>query len=363
MRILAVDVGTGTQDILLFDSEKEIENCIKMVMPSPTVLVAQAIRRATAQGEDLLLSGVTMGGGPCAWAARDHLEAGFNVYATPAAARTFDDDLARVEEMGVRVISEDEAEDLAHLRRIEMRDFYYHAIAQALAAFQVDLEVDALAVAVFDHGHAPPGVSDRLFRFEYLAERLREGHGLAGFAFWGDEIPPRLTRLQAVADTVDEPLPLLVMDTGPAAVLGALEDPQVRVHDPCIVVNLGNFHTLAFHLAEGRVVGLFEHHTGELTMEELERYLLKLAQGTITQQEVFDDMGHGALVLSRPTEEPSFFALTGPRRRLMVGSSLPIYQAVPHGDMMLAGCFGLIRAFAIKAPEHAAEIEAALGKA
>jgi hypothetical protein len=31
--------------------------------------------------------------------------------------------------------------------------------------------------------------------------------------------------------------------------------------------------------------------------------------------------------------------------------------------MMLAGCFGLIRAFAIKAPEHAAEIEAALGKA
>jgi hypothetical protein len=30
--------------------------------------------------------------------------------------------------------------------------------------------------------------------------------------------------------------------------------------------------------------------------------------------------------------------------------------------MMLAGCFGLLRAFAIKAPEHAAGIEAALGK-
>jgi len=363
MRILAVDVGTGTQDILLFDSEKEIENCVKMVLPSPTVLVAQAIRRATARGEDLLLTGVTMGGGPCVWAARDHLEAGFRIYATPPAARTFDDDLARVEEMGVRVIGEDEAGELARLRRIEMRDLDLQAIAQALAAFQVDLELDALAVAVFDHGNAPPGVSDRLFRFEYLAERLRDGQGLAGFAFWHDEVPPRLTRMQAVADTVDERLPLLVMDTGPAAVLGALEDPRVRAHDPCIVVNVGNFHTLAFHLSEGRVVGLFEHHTGELTREGLEHYLMKLARGTITQQEVFDDRGHGALVLSRPTEVPSFFALTGPRRRLMAGSSLPIYPAVPHGDMMLVGCFGLIRAFAIKSPEHAAEIEAALGGA
>ena len=29
MKILCVDVGTGTQDILLYDSDKEIENCLK----------------------------------------------------------------------------------------------------------------------------------------------------------------------------------------------------------------------------------------------------------------------------------------------------------------------------------------------
>ena len=36
MRILAIDVGTGTQDILLFDSSQPIENAFQLIMPSPT---------------------------------------------------------------------------------------------------------------------------------------------------------------------------------------------------------------------------------------------------------------------------------------------------------------------------------------
>src|SRR5712691_11885317 len=64
MRILAADVGTGTQDILLFESGKTIENNFKMVMPSPTVIVANRIKRATERGQPLLLTGVTMGGDP-----------------------------------------------------------------------------------------------------------------------------------------------------------------------------------------------------------------------------------------------------------------------------------------------------------
>ena len=106
-RILTVDVGTGTQDILLFESGKEIENCFQMVMPSPTVIVAERIKQATAQGQSLLLTGVTMGGGPSHWAARDHALAGYNVAVTPDAGRTFDDDLSMVEKMGFEVIDED----------------------------------------------------------------------------------------------------------------------------------------------------------------------------------------------------------------------------------------------------------------
>src|SRR5438045_8799404 len=109
LHILAVDVGTGTQDILLFESGRTIENNFKMVMPSPTVIVAERIKRATERGQPLLLTGVTMGGGPCHWAARDHALAGYAVAVTPEAARSFDDDLSMVEQMGFEIIDAAEA--------------------------------------------------------------------------------------------------------------------------------------------------------------------------------------------------------------------------------------------------------------
>ena len=48
MRILAVDTGTGTQDILLLDTRELVENSVKMVAPSPTLKVAGRIREAAA---------------------------------------------------------------------------------------------------------------------------------------------------------------------------------------------------------------------------------------------------------------------------------------------------------------------------
>src|SRR5260221_14015340 len=101
LRILAVDVGTGTQDILLFESGKTIENCFKMVMPSPTIIVAERIKRATERGRPLLLPGMTMGDGPCHWAARDHALAGFAVAVTAEARRTFCALLAMAQQMSV----------------------------------------------------------------------------------------------------------------------------------------------------------------------------------------------------------------------------------------------------------------------
>ena len=223
MRILAVDVGTGTQDVLLFDTTQEPENALKMVMPSPTRLLAGRIREATRAGEDLLLTGVTMGGGPCAWAAEQHIKAGHRAFATPDAARTFNDDLDEVVAMGVEVVGEEEAARLAGVRRLEMRDLDYEALAAAFRAFDVDLdEVEVLALAVFDHGAAPPGISDRLFRFGYLADRIGEGRGLAGFAFPADEVPTSMTRLQALASTAPAGRQVMVMDTAPAAAAGCL---------------------------------------------------------------------------------------------------------------------------------------------
>jgi uncharacterized protein (DUF1786 family) len=362
MQILAVDVGTGTQDVLLFDTEKEPENALKMVMPSPTMLLAQAIRTVTGRGEDLLLDGVTMGGGPCAWAAEDHLKAGHRLFATPDAARTFNDDLEQVAAMGVEVVSEDEAATLGGARRLTMLDFDYPSLARAFSTFGVDLDqVDVLAVAVFDHGAAPPGYSDRRFRFEYLAERIQSGAGLAGFAFARDQIPQSMTRLRAAAFSAPADRPLVAMDTAPAAVLGALEDGQVRGQDEAIVANIGNFHTLAFSLRGGAITGLFEHHTGLLSQATLEALLAQLAARTLSNEDLFAEHGHGALILDSRPASLDFVAVTGPRRRLLAGSALRPYLAVPYGDMMMAGCWGLVRACADVLPHTAQAIEGAIG--
>lgn len=360
MQILCVDVGTGTQDVLLFDSDRELENCVQMIVPSPTQIVAARIRQATASRRPILLTGRIMGGGPCAWAAEDHLRLGFPVFATPDAARTFDDELLKVERMGVRIVSEDEAVGLGEVERIVMGDFDLVAISQALARFGVELDLAAIAVAVFDHGNAPPGVSDRTFRFEYIAETVAR-NDLTAFAYGREEIPERLTRMRSVAEDAPDDVPLLVMDTGPAAIIGALEDSVVRGASRALVANLGNFHTLAFHLSGDRVLGLFEHHTGELTVGKLERYLGQLADGSIANAEVFADMGHGALVVGAPDRRPEFLAITGPRRSLLAGSDLRPYSAVPHGDMMLAGCYGLLRSLARRLPQFAPAIELRLG--
>ncbi len=374
-RVLAVDVGTGTQDILLFESDRTIENCFRMIMPSPTVIVGERIARATAAGQPILLTGHTMGGGPCAWAARDHAQAGFPCYATPDAARTLDDDLTRVAEQGIRVVSEDEAARLVaeggNLVHVEMRDFDGAAIRAALTAFGIDPEVDMVAVAAFDHGAAPPDVSDRRFRFDAIARRVRERPDALAFAYRQQDLPVDLTRLAAVAADAarygEQPVPVIVMDTGAAALAGALEDPRVRGHEDSLVANIGNFHTLAFHLRGGQIVALFEHHTGELDRAKLEGYLRELADGTIDNDRVFEDSGHGALVLdggrasASQDGQISFLAVTGPRRELLRGSSLRPYEAVPHGDMMLAGCFGLLRAAAALDPAMALEVERVLG--
>ena len=54
MKILALDIGTGTEDILLYDDEKEnVENGIKIVLPSPSQIFASKIREATQLRRDV----------------------------------------------------------------------------------------------------------------------------------------------------------------------------------------------------------------------------------------------------------------------------------------------------------------------
>ena len=382
MKILTVDIGTGTQDIYLYDSRIDLENGFKLVVPSPTMIVHGRIRQATRRGDAVLLTGVTMGGGPSQWAAEDHARAGLPVYALPQAARSFNDDLTAVREMGIQVLSEDEAANLPDsVVRLELRDFDYRAIARALEPFDVSLaDLAAVGVAVFDHGNAPPEYSDRQFRFDYLDERIRAKNRLSAFAYRSEEVPAMMTRLQAVVDSSDGvDVPLVVMDTAPAAVLGATFDPEVRAHSRALICNVGNFHTLAFRLGPDGIEGVFEHHTGLIDLNKLEDLLRSLADGSLKHEDVFGDHGHGALIYDPeplPLERQDFnVAVTGPRRGLFrpeahgqpepgfrAGSPAPLlpYFAVPFGDMMISGCFGLLAAVADVLPELGEAINASL---
>jgi uncharacterized protein (DUF1786 family) len=365
MRILAIDMGTGTQDILMFDSSGPVENSVKMVMPSATQIAAGRIRRATAAARPVVLTGVIQGGGPCHWALEDHLRAGAAAYATPGAAQTFDDDLDRVGEMGVRVISEDEAASLRDVERIALQDLDLPAIRAALAAFDVPPAVDGLALACLDHGAAPPGYSDRLFRFDHLRRVVGDRNDLTAFAMLPEEIPAYLTRADTMVKTAiaqDGAASMVFLDTGPAAALGALQDARVRGTGTQLVLNLGNMHALAFHLNGTRIISLYEHHTGEITAEQIEDFSERLLAGALPHDDVFNTKGHGVFYATDASTRPSpdIVAVTGPQRGKILGSRLQPYFATPHGDMMISGCFGLVHAFAEKFPERRDEIASAL---
>lgn len=383
MKILTVDIGTGTQDIYLYDSRLAIENGFKLVLPSPTMMVRRLVKRALKARTPLLLSGHQMGGGPSAWAIEEAARAGLPVSMTPEAATTLNDELDKVKALGIKIISEDETNRPgSNVERLELKDFDFPLISKTFQDYGVSLnDLDAIAVAVFDHGNAPAGVSDRQFRFDYLDKRIRAKNSLSAFSYLSTDVPKIMTRLQAVADSADElPCPLVVMDTAPAAVLGASLDPIVATRREIIVCNVGNFHTLAFRLGEKGIEGVFEHHTGEIDLSKLESLLRRLADSSLKHEDVFNDMGHGALMYS--SEKFEFgkdefdVVVTGPRRSMfrtiddrpstlhrlpsMVDGHLRPYFATPFGDMMIAGCFGLLAAAAEVIPDLAEAIQGSM---
>lgn len=349
MRILAIDIGTGTQDILVYDSSGPVENSPKLVMPSPTVRAERRIREATRTGTAVVITGVLSGGGPVGWALGDHIAAGHAAYATPRAARTFNDDLARVEADGVTLVGDDEAAAIEGAE-IQLRDLDLDSIRTALDAFGAGSSFDGLALGVLDHGDAPPDVSDRIFRFQHIERVLSSTPDVRAFAFLPEDLPASLTRARAVLDCVDVDVPTVFMDNGPAAALGALHDVVVGASRRTFVLNAGNMHALGFVLDGTEVQAMFEHHTGEITTERLAELVSELCAGTLTSEAVFESKGHGALYVGEAPFEVDVLAVTGPRRGPVLGLLPDAHAATPHGDMMLSGAFGLLDGFAYRVP-------------
>lgn len=335
-RVLAMDIGTGTQDILLYDSSEEPENCLHLVVPSPTRLVAQRIARITAARRPLVLGGVTMGGGPLTRAVARHVEQGLKVYATPPAALSLDDDLEAVRATGVELV-EDDTDAPAEAVGIRLGDVDLEALVTCLDPFEVSLP-DKIAVAVFDHGFSP-GESNRRSRFRRWRRFIEEDGRLGGLVY--REVPQELTRMRAVQETVPG---VVLMDTAVAAIWGGLLDHVVASfrQEGILSINLGNGHAVALLIQGDRILGVFEHHTRQIEGPRLFEFVEEFRRGTLTDQSVYGSGGHGCFIHPDYRDLPPFrfTSVTGPRRRLARGAGF--HEAVPFGDMMMAGPFGLV---------------------
>ncbi|MBW2707798.1 MAG: DUF1786 domain-containing protein [Deltaproteobacteria bacterium] len=335
--ILAIDVGSGTQDILVWRSGQRIENCPKLILPSPTTIIARQVREATKRGHHLFLSGHTMGGGPSTKAVREHIATGLKVFALEQPALTFHDRIDKVVAMGIEIVVQKPS--VEPLTQLEMGDLNLPSIQAALQLFQEPMP-GMVAVAVQDHGFSPD-MSNRVFRFEQWKKLLESGENLTSLIY---ETPPDyLTRMKAVSDTNPG---TLLMDTGASAIVGALEDVWIseKSREGVTLLNIGNEHILAALVKNEKVWAVYEHHTSLMTPEKLVLHLERLRHEDLPNQEILDEMGHGCHVIPGTARESAFspVGITGPNREKF--ASLGGHMAAPFGDMMLTGCFGLVKA-------------------
>jgi uncharacterized protein (DUF1786 family) len=343
-RILCIDIGSGTQDALYYEEPERrgdavLENCPKFILPAPAQRVAARIRELTAAGRPVYLHGDNMGGG-FFHALKAHLEAGLEAAAHPEAALALGDDPERVRGLGVRLAQRCPAGHSPVPLADYSPEFWRGFLAMAGLGYP-----DLVLAAAQDHGFHP-GSSNRLGRFQLWRQFLSESGGRAEDLLF-ETPPPQLTRLATLQRAAGH---ALVADTGAAAVLGALfvDEVEARQHRRGVcVVNLGNSHIIAFLLYAGCIWGVYEHHTGLRTAEELLTDLAAFRSGELTNQAVLDSWGHGCMTLEAPHGAGGFEPLyvLGPRRGLLAGHGELL---VPGGDMMLAGAFGLLKGWRLK---------------
>ena len=338
MRILAIDVGTGTQDIMIYNTEKELENSIKLVLPSPHLFISQQIRELE---NDIYFEGEIMGGGKIKKSILEHMEKGYNVVMEPVCAKTIRDDLEQVKSYGIEIA--DESKDYSDYTKIKMGDINITKLSEFLLGYDLEFDFDKITIAVQDHGFNE-NIGDRDFRFEKIREKISEPISPLEFGFT-DNLPEYYTRMNAVRrivknEGIDE-VPML-MDTKFASIAGMCFDEIVEKLESYIVIDIGNGHTTAASIENGKIQGVFEHHTSSLTGESLERYLKRLAEGTITNEEVYNDHGHGAHVLN-PISKIEKVIVSGPKREFIEKTNLDWHHAAPGGDVMMTGTVGLIK--------------------
>ncbi len=339
---LMIDIGAGTMDVMCYVPSEGMH--YKAVVQSPVRTLAAEIRVTTG---NLAVTGVEMGGGPVTAALHKRTESAQVVISRTAAA-TIHHDPDRVAAMGFKLVDDDGAQALmdggAH-SLIELKDLDPQRIQGIVEGFGLAFDFEAIAICAQDHGVAPPGTSHLDFRHRLVKKQLERAPHAHKLMYESHKIPSAFNRLRAIAATASR-LPtrsVYVMDSGMAAIVGASQDVTLREKEIALVLDVATSHTVGAVVRHDELLGSFEYHTHDITRDRLESLIQDLPEGRLDHAAILAEGGHGAYV----RQAPGFGAIeaivaTGPKRRLMAGSRLPIIWGAPWGDNMMTGCVGLL---------------------
>ena len=343
-KFLLIDIGAGTMDDLYYNTGEDQH--YKAVVKSPVRSVAE---KAAAVSGNLLVVGNEMGGGPITQVLIERARQAEVVMSLSAAA-TLNHDPEKVRSWGIKLVEDDRAQDMRTKKNysvITLSDIEPQWLANIVESFGVPCELDAVAICAQDHGVPPPGVSHLDFRHNMFKARLEEKPYPHSLLYKADEVPQTLNRLKSIARSAAA-LPaaeIYVMDSGMAAILGASMDALAQGKERFLMLDIATSHTVGAAMVGEELAGFFEYHTQDITLEKLEDLLRKLADGKLSHRQILAEGGHGAFlrkIVGYNAVET--IIATGPKRKRVTGSHLPIQFGAPWGDNMMTGTVGLLEA-------------------
>ncbi len=344
IRYLFVDVGAGTMDVLYYESGSKLQ--YKAVVRSPVRFVSE---HAAKLPGDLLISGYEMGGGALAGVLRERAQTS-KVIMTASAAMTISHSADRTRSWGIEIESDEKVKELSKTgaySELFLTDLPIRLLEQIATGFGAPFDFDVMAVCAQDHGMPPENVSHLDYRHN-LSKSVLDRHPTPdALLYEASETPATFNRLKSMAKAAEE-LPAretYIMDSGFAAILGASMDSEALKRDNILVLDIATSHTVGAALSGGELAGFFEYHTQDVDAEKIERLLRELADGKLDHDRILREGGHGAYMRKGiGFENVQAIIATGPKRRLLESSKLPITYGAPFGDNMMTGNVGLLEA-------------------
>jgi len=161
MKILLIDVGAGTMDLLYFDTGPMIQ--YKAVVKSPVITVAEKLNKMDG---NILITGVEMGGGSMSTILSEKTVKN-EVIISRSASVTVNHDMEKVRSTGAIVVEDEEAERIrksGKYNHIDISDLEQERINKIVEGMGVPFSFDVIGLCAQDHGVSEPGVSHLDYR-------------------------------------------------------------------------------------------------------------------------------------------------------------------------------------------------------